>query len=443
MTQKEALKILRTGRNVFLTGAAGTGKTHVLNSYIAYLKEHKVPVAITASTGIAATHMDGRTIHSWSGIALRRSLTQKDLDKLAYNTITRERINDARVLVIDEISMLDAELFSLIDRVCRFVRGKPEPFGNLQLVVCGDFFQLPPVGRPGEPVPEYAFHAEAWERADLWVCYLEKQWRQEDEEFLGVLNAIRNSGVDEETRRTLETRINREIAGLAAATKLFSHKNDVDSINDRELRKLSGEPHFYRMSGNGDAELIDSLKLACLAPETLELKKGALVMFVRNNHAEGYINGTLGTVVGFESDEPHYPIVQTKDGERITAAAVRWNVEDEEGRVLASISQVPLRLAWAITIHKSQGMTLDAAEINLSRAFGHGMGYVALSRVRSLEGIKLLGVNETALTVSPEITRFDAILRECSRETKKLVLEDDPALHQALEDDFLMRSEKK
>lgn len=439
MTQDEALKILFTGQNVFLTGAAGTGKTHVLNQYIGYLKENNIPVAITASTGIAATHMDGRTIHSWSGIALRRSLGKKDLDKLYYNDFTRERITGARVLIIDEISMLDATVLSLLDRVCKFVRRKPQPFGGLQLVLCGDFFQLPPVPARGEPPPKYAFRSSSWLTANLQICYLDKQWRQEDPRFLSMLNSIRNSEVNKETIETLKTRLNQPIEGLARVTKLYSHRDDVDSINDRELAILDGKPRFYKMLAGGDAELISALKSACLAPEQLELKKGALVMFIRNNQGEGYVNGTLGVVVDFETEGPEFPIIETKNGNRITARSIRWNVENEEGEVLAYIDQVPLRLAWAITIHKSQGMTIDAAEINLSKAFAHGMGYVALSRVRTLEGIKLLGINSTALRVSPEVTAFDATLRDRSKLSKVKLLENDLTLADRLREDFLIR----
>lgn len=439
MTQDEALKILFTGQNVFLTGAAGTGKTYILNQYISYLKENNIPVAITAPTGIAATHMDGRTVHSWSGIAMRKYLTKKDLDKLFYNTFTHDRINGARVLIIDEISMLDARIFALLDQVCKYVRNKSQFFGGLQVVFCGDFFQLPPVGDKGEPPPQYAFQSPLWSAANFRVCYLEEQHRHEDPIFLDMLNSIRHSKVTQNTIDVLKTRLNKPIEGLRKVTKLYSHRDDVDSINDRELDIIQSQPYFYKMLSGGDAELVASLIDSCLAPKTLELKEGALVMFVRNNSGEGYVNGTLGVVVGFEEEGPKYPIIETKEGNRITARSVRWNVENEEGEVLAYIDQVPLRLAWAITIHKSQGMTLDGAEINLSKAWGHGMGYVALSRVRTLEGIKLIGINRTALQVSPIVREFDAILREQSEDTKQLMLEDDKTLISKLQSDFLIR----
>lgn len=438
MTQDEALEILRTGQNVFLTGPAGSGKTYVLNKYISFLKENGVPVAVTASTGIAATHMDGRTVHSWSGIALRKRLSEKELKELYYNTFTNERITGARVLIIDEISMLEDRVLTLLDKVCRFVRQNQHPFGGLQVIVCGDFFQLPPVRSKSEPSAKYAFHSPSWITADFKICYLEKQYRQEDPRFLAVLNSIRDSAVTQETIDALKTRINQPVEGLPRLTKLYSHRNDVDALNSFELAQLQAEPHTFYMQSGGDPELVASLRDACLAPQELVLKKGALVMFVRNSFGEGYVNGTLGVVIDFEGDDTKYPVIETKSGVRIIARPVRWLVEDQ-GEVLAYIDQVPLRLAWAITIHKSQGMTLDVAEINLGKAFAHGMGYVALSRVRTLGGIKLVGINNIALLVSPEVTAFDRLLREQCTKTRTEMLLEGRALIGQLQADFLIR----
>jgi len=439
MTKEEACEILLTGQNVFLTGAAGTGKTYLLNSYVDYLKKNRIPVAVTASTGIAATHMDGRTVHSWSGIALRKKLSTKELDELFYNTFTNERITGARVLIIDEISMLEERVFTLLDTVCKWVRKNSHPFGGLQIVICGDLFQLPPVPSKGEPPPRYAFHSSAWAGANFRVCYLEKQFRQEDPTFLEMLNAIRNSKVTRETLQILKTRLNQPIHGFPKPTKLYSHRVDVNAINDFELAQLKTEPHIYLMQSHGEADLVRALIESCLAPAELVLKKGALVMFVRNNFGEGYVNGTLGTVVDFEEEAPHYPVIEVKSGTRITARPTMWVNLDPDEKVVASISQVPLRLAWAITIHKSQGMTLDAAEINLGKAFGHGMGYVALSRVRTLEGIKLVGINDVALRVSPEVAAFDAELRRQSDGTRAELVGMDRSLVERLQEDFRIR----
>ena len=418
MTQEEALDILKMGQNVFLTGPAGSGKTYLLNKYIEYLKEHEIPVAVTASTGIAATHMDGRTIHSWAGIKIKDHLTKKELNSIIYNTESYNRINNPKILIIDEISMLDARRFDLVNSVCRAIRKKDKPFGGLQLVVCGDFFQLPPVPKRGHPPPKFAFESSGWKSSNIIVCYLEKQYRQNDLRFLEILNAVRGNAVTEEIVNIIMGRHQKSIDGYSKPTKLYTHNRDVDAINSFELAQIKLGSHFYYMTFSGEPELVAELKKSCLAPQELELKKGAFVMFVKNNFDGGYVNGTLGTIVDFDKDDDN-PIVEKRDGTKIVVGPASWTTEDDEGVVLARISQMPLTLAWAITVHKSQGMSLDCAEINLSRAFTEGMGYVALSRVRTLAGIKLMGLNEMSLKVNVIITELDEELKRLSEQSKK------------------------
>jgi len=192
----------------------------------------------------------------------------------------------------------------------------------------------------------------------------------------------------------------------------------VDAINDAELEKINAQEFTYRMSGEGENKLVESLKKNCLVPESLILKQGALVMFVKNKFIEEkvvYVNGTTGIVVGF--DENNYPIVRLRSGEEIVALPDSWTIDDEH-KVLAKIIQVPLRLAWAITVHKSQGMTLEAAEIDLSRSFGYGMGYVALSRLTSLDGLYLIGINEMAYKLDPQVFAYDKELLMLSQQEK-------------------------
>ncbi len=412
MRQSEALDILKLGHNVFLTGAAGSGKTYVLNAYIAYLREHNVSLGITASTGIAATHLGGVTIHSWSGIGVRDGMTEDELDFLATKSRAAPRIRDARVLIIDEISMLHAHQLDLVDRVCRRVRETPLPFGGLQTVLCGDFFQLPPVARDGAPV-RYVFSSAAWRSGQFLVCYLSEQHRQNNDPLLTVLNDIRGGTAGEHTRVPLRTRYKKAPTADVVPTKLYTHNVDVDALNARELAKLAGESERYEMTTTGRRKLVETLRASCLAPETLELKRGAAVMFVKNNPEAGYVNGTLGRVEGFA--QKTLPLVAASDGRRILVEREVWHLE-EDGRPVASLEQIPLRLAWAITVHKSQGMTLDAAEIDLSRAFEPGMGYVALSRVRTLDGLTLLGLNDIALEVNPDVLGYDSKLRALSAE---------------------------
>lgn len=406
MTQREALDILKTGVNVFLTGAAGSGKTHVLREYISYLREHDVRVGITASTGIAATHMGGMTIHSWAGIGIDTELSRGDLEVLAEQPRLRKRFLETEVLIIDEISMLDHKRLDLVNKVLKSLRANEAPFGGLQVVCCGDFFQLPPISRDGDEA-KFAYHAQAWQEAEFTTCYLHEQHRQSDRTYYDVLNAIRASEVDESTHAVLQSRHNKKPAGSAEPTRLYSHNVNVDEENERELAKLPGREYSYTMETKGGRALVAALQKSCLAPETLKLKVDARVMFVKNLNEIGCSNGTLGIVTACDA----YSItVKTSSGKIVSVEPEPWRVE-EDGKVKAELKQYPLRLAWAITVHKSQGMSLDAAIVDLRRSFAPGMGYVALSRVRSLDGLCLLGINANALTVHPEVLERDRQFR--------------------------------
>ncbi len=416
MTQNEALTILKAGHNVFLTGAAGSGKTYVLNACIKHLKERGANVGITASTGIAATHLNGLTIHSFAGIGIKRAASEEEIKMMASNKRVAKRLKKLNVLVIDEISMLDADRLDLAERVIRRAKENTKPFGGVQVILCGDFFQLPPVAKVGESPPQFAYKSAAWEALNLKTCYLHEQHRQGDQDFLEILNTIRGAAVDDKVRFKLNSRMARG-SGNAKITKLYSHNKDVDSENLKELNLIQGKETCFTMEERGVPAILESLKKGCLAPERLLIKKGASVMFVKNNFERGYVNGTLGTVTGFEGG---FPVVTTAKGKKILATPAEWSIEDG-GKILAQIIQIPLRLAWAITIHKSQGMTLDAAQVDLSGAFEPGMGYVALSRVRTLADMRLVGLNDTALQVNPEILELDRLLKEQSEEVVKMI----------------------
>jgi ATP-dependent exoDNAse (exonuclease V) alpha subunit len=403
MTQEEAYDILQLGYNVYLTGSAGAGKTYLLNRYIEYLKKNNVEVAVTASTGIAATHMGGVTIHSWSGLGIRHRLTEQDLDVLEERRYLFERFQNTRVLIIDEVSMLHHFRLDLVEKIVRSFKRNNLPFGGMQVILCGDFFQLPPVSRSPEPEAKFIYHSDAWNEMNLKICYLHEQHRQTDDACIKVLNDIRGNRVSEETLMPLRRRYQKEPKVSIPPTKLYTHNVDVDAVNEEEIEILDGEEEVFEMTSRGRAPLIEALKKSCLAPEKLRLKIGARVMFVKNNMEAGYVNGTLGKVVAFENG---MPVVETARGVRITAQPMSWIIE-EDGKMKAEITQVPLRLAWAITVHKSQGMSLDAVEVDLSKSFEKGMGYVALSRVRTLDGLKLLGLNKIALEVNPEVLEFD------------------------------------
>ncbi len=418
MTQETALEILKMGQNVFLTGPAGSGKTFVLNRYIEYLKQQGLEVAVTASTGIAATHMNGQTIHAWSGIGIRESLTWQEAKELAADGELHARYRRTKVLIIDEISMLDADRLDAVEQVCRATKDPFLPFGGLQVVLCGDFFQLPPVSK-GKQHVRFAFEGAAWQAMHLKVCYLEEQYRHEDDRLKRLLNAIRSGMVNDETYAILEERVRAlqsETVSSGDVAKLYTHNADVDILNDLRLHRIEGQAYAYTMKAWGKRKLVETLKKNCLAPERLVLKVGAQVMFVKNNFENGYVNGTLGHVIGFE-EKTKLPVVKTFSGREVSVTATEWQLIDRE-EVAASIEQLPLRLAWAVTVHKSQGMSLDAAEIDLRKSFEYGMGYVALSRVRRLSGLYIRGFNAQALQVHPTVRARDQGLREESHQVR-------------------------
>jgi hypothetical protein len=290
-----------------------------------------------------------------------------------------------------------------------------KPFGGMQIVLSGDFFQLPPVTRGDLVESEFAYKADCWNDAKLTVCHLSEQHRQKDNIYLSILNQIRQNKVSAETIELLKSRFNKDPESGKESTRLYTHNIDVDVVNKRYLDLIDADIRDYHMTSKGSRGLAETLKKNCLSPEKLELKKGARVMFTKNQMEGGYVNGTLGVVVDFNSFGD--PIVETNCGMKFAVTPQSWKIE-EEGKIKAEISQLPLRLAWAITVHKSQGMSLDAMEVDLSKSFVRGMGYVALSRVRSLGGMKLLGFNDISLEVDGEVLEMDQKFQKQSEKSK-------------------------
>jgi len=409
MTQQEALVILHEGKSVFLTGEPGAGKTYTLNKFIGEARTLGRRVAITASTGIAASHIDGQTIHSWSGLGIQESIEDHQIDKMSYKPYISDKYHRCDILIIDEISMLPDYYLDMVERACRLIRRDERPFGGLQVIIVGDLFQLPPVSRDGEK--HYAHESEAWKSLRPEVCYLTEQHRQgADDKLLDLLRAMRADGLTDEHKELLHKRENVDNVG-EDVTRLYTHNLDVDTLNHRRLVALGTKQRSFRMNHSGDGYRVSAMKRGILTPETLYLAEGAEVMFVANNWEEGYVNGTRGKVVGFGSSGD--PLVETQDGAQIYVEKHTWRAYDEQGQFeIASVTQCPLRLAWAVTIHKSQGMSLDEAEIDLSKAFAPGMGYVALSRVRSLEGLYLVGLGAEAFRMDEDIRKFDKLLKQ-------------------------------
>jgi ATP-dependent DNA helicase PIF1 len=417
MTQTEALAIMLAGNSVLLTGAAGTGKTYTLNKYIRLARAAGKSVSVTATTGLAATHINGCTIHSWAGIGIRNSLNKSFFDNMPKNRI--QIINNTDVLIIDEVSMLHDYRLDLVDNVCRVARETDKPFGGIQVIFCGDFFQLPPIQENEYSGNAFITNSSAWQELEPDICYLKKQFRQQnDNDYAEILNGIRDGYLRPSQINQITSRLNHQPSAeeLSEITRIYTMNRNVDSVNSKRLAEIDSDSKTYYATYSGRKDKIELLKKSSLASEELSLKIGAFVMFIKNSLEKKYINGSLGIVESFDK-ESGYPQVRLKNGNKVLAKPDTWELADGD-KTVASMSQIPLKLAWAITVHKSQGMSLDSAVINLSETFVEGMGYVALSRVKSIDNLYLEGMNNKALLVSAEAKVLNKKFLEFSEQSK-------------------------
>ena len=411
--QATALNILKTGNNVFITGSAGTGKTYLLNQYTFYLKSRKIIPTIVAPTGIAASHLQGQTIHSFFSLGIRNNIDDEYIESLRNKKYLQTRFSKLKVLIVDEISMVSPEMFLAMDNILRAFKKNNLPFGGIQTILSGDFFQLPPISKVATE-KRFAWQSPSWKELELKTCYLQEKFRQDDNVLINILDEIRSGNVSSNSYEILNSRHHKELDIDFTPTKLYTHNIDVDRINNDELNKLTSPIKTFTYKSEGTAKNIEKIFKSSLVLEEMSLKKDAVVMFIKNNHELGYVNGTTGVVVGFDKGT-NLPIVKTSYGSLIKCPLEEWTIENDSGNIVAKVSQVPLKLAWAITIHKSQGMTLDSAEIDLSKTFEVGQGYVALSRIKNIDGLRLMGLNDKALIVDPLILHIDDRIKAASQ----------------------------
>lgn len=403
--QIKVIDMVKNGENVFFTGSAGTGKSFLLRRIISTLPPETT--YITASTGAAACLIGGSTLHSFAGIGSGEGSLEQcfSLASREHKAIHWRR---CKCLIVDEISMVDGQYFDKLEAIARGVRKSKKPFGGIQLVLCGDFLQLPPVCRDGQK-KIFCFQANCWRRCITRSMELTQIYRQNDKQFIAVLQNIRIGRCPPAVTKLLKsTETQRIETGDIKPTKLYTHTEDVESTNQKELRALTSESRKYTAT-DSNPNLTKQISSLCPAPHILELKLGVQVMLVKNiDVSKSLVNGARGIVTQFNSQG--FPVVQFTSGRQETIGSEKW-VFNIGGGTTVSRKQLPLTLAWAISIHKSQGMTLDCVEISLARAFEKGQAYVALSRAKSLQTVRVLDFNPACVQADSEVLDYYRSLR--------------------------------
>uniref|UniRef100_A0A3P8T7X0 ATP-dependent DNA helicase PIF1 n=1 Tax=Amphiprion percula TaxID=161767 RepID=A0A3P8T7X0_AMPPE len=425
--QAAVLSAVLSGKNVFFTGSAGTGKSFLLKRIIGSLPPKST--FATASTGVAACHIGGTTLHNFAGIGSGSAPLEQCIE-LAQRPGVLQHWTSCRHLIIDEVSMVEAHFFDKLESVARSVRRSTEPFGGIQLIVCGDFLQLPPVSK-GKEKASFCFQARSWRKVIQVNMELTEVRRQTDHSFISLLQAVRVGRVTEEvTAKLMRSSYHHIERDGILATRLCTHKDDVELTNKNKLQQLPGPVKVFEAL-DSDPALVKTIDAHSPVSRLIQLKVGAQVMLTKNlDVARGLVNGARGVVVAFESGKHGLPRVRFLCGVTEVLKKERW-VFKSGGGIYLSRQQLPLKLAWAISIHKSQGMTLDCVEISLARVFESGQAYVALSRARSLEGLRVMDFDPSVVRADPDVLVFYKRLRK-----ERLLL-------QASMDDFVGSSNKE
>jgi ATP-dependent DNA helicase PIF1 len=418
--QMDARDAALRGENIFISGPAGVGKSVTLRKIVSDLRSAGKRVAVTASTGVAAVNVSGQTIHSFLGTGIIGDLSEAH-QKLPSNHLnvrpdTTERLRGADVLVIDEISMLTGKYMEMMSWWMSMVRQNPHPAGGVQVIITGDFLQLAPVAEDDNLRKLFAFKSMFWKLAGMKTYELKDNFRQDDPVFQDHLMRIRAGKVGLPTEKFFAECVGRKMD--IDPTHLFTHNEQVYNMNMSRLRKLPGDPIICEADVFGhDDRAIEKVVKSCIADYELHLKMDAPVLLLHNNREAGYVNGSRGTVRdvnmvknGDGEETPHSFTVELTDGRVVEVEQYTWKTEDMNGKTIASMTQFPIKLAWAMTIHKSQGMTLDYAHVDIEDCFASGQAYVALSRLRTVAGLRLASpLKSYMVKAHPEALAFYGI----------------------------------
>ena len=393
-------------RSVFFTGDAGTGKSFLLRRIIDALRLVSCTF-VTASTGIAACNIGGTTVHSFAGVGIATDPKEALAEKVARDARAASRWRRCNTLIIDEISMIDADLFDKLEFVARHVRRSSLPFGGIRLVLCGDFFQLPPVFKRSSPsTNRFCFQSEQWEKCVPTCVVLDEIYRQKNEEFIAMLREIRRGIVSPKTEHILST-LTPIGKDTDTYTQLRSRNDECDAINRSKLAALDGdmkEFHAKEWHLPGEDQTMNMLRNNCQAPCLLQLRVHAQVILLKNLEvASGLSNGSRGVVCGFSASS--LPIIRFSNHMEKEIEPAEFVIE-REGRKIASLVQLPLKLAWALSIHKSQGMTIPMLCVCLSGVFEFGQAYVALSRATDLSSLSVTNFSPSVVRAHPSVIQF-------------------------------------
>jgi ATP-dependent exoDNAse (exonuclease V) alpha subunit len=396
-SQQRAVDLVGEGKNIFISGSAGTGKSYTIEA----IKEKYPYVYLTASTGIAAINIGGETLHRWSGIKPDHETVKNVTDKLWWEI--RLKIEKARAILVDEVSMVSGSFIDLLDGVLKKIRRNNSPFGGIQIVVVGDFLQLPPVG--DEEL--FCFESQAWKDAKFEGVHLDKIFRQEkDTQFIDFLTRMREGKLNKEDFKVFEEKccVDRPHEDYV---RLYPTNKECDNINYSKLKELPDDIKEFHASAKGDKYEIEWFFRNSLIQERVDLKVGARVMMLKNTYIDfGVANGSTGTITGIFDNKVN---VKFDNGENliIEREYIPINKQiDGQSVIVATIGQIPLRLSWAITIHKAQGMSLDKVYCDLERIFTHSQVYVALSRAKDMEHLYVENFRKEQISFHPSALDF-------------------------------------